>query len=228
MNGSPEPAGYWSEIRAEGLVYGTGEIAQYVLGTFQTISPVLALRWLRGEALRVADRLDPDPNRSTWVRPAMRQAAVPAPDCPTELRGWADDPAEQRAARTRVKDGDPLFVVVPDVDCTYTLSVWPIRLPSPCTCSPRTRGGRDVSRTTAQKAAARENAREDKDRIITRYRDGASMSRLASEYGVTSGWLALRFDEWKEPRRDFRTAHLVRRRDRSAAAVVRGPGVRPL
>ncbi|MDT9681474.1 hypothetical protein RND61_05215 [Streptomyces sp. TRM76323] len=127
---SPETAGYGCEVRAEGPVYGTGETAQYVLGTFQTISPVLALRWLRGEALRIADRLDPDPNRSAWVRPAMRQGTAAAPDCPTELRVWADGLEEQRAAREGIKGGDPLFVVVRDTDCAYTLSVWPVRLPT--------------------------------------------------------------------------------------------------
>ncbi|MEW2635741.1 hypothetical protein AB0903_29910 [Streptomyces sp. NPDC048389] len=71
-----------------------------------------------------------------------------------------------------------------------------------------------MSRTTAEKAAAREGAREDRAEIVKRYRDGESMTRLATDYGVTSGWLALRFDEWKEPRRDFRTAHLIRRTPR--------------
>lgn len=131
MNGKPEPSGYWAEVRAEGPVYGTGEVVSYVLGTFQTISPVLALRWLRGEARRIADRLDPDPadypafGRRFW---ATECASVPVPDCPTELRAWAGDPAEEREARKHIKDGHPLFVTVPDTDCTYILSVWPVRL----------------------------------------------------------------------------------------------------
>ncbi|MFJ6566880.1 hypothetical protein ACIQNU_05635 [Streptomyces sp. NPDC091292] len=130
MNRAPDPEGYWSEVRAEGPVYGTSEAAQYVLGTFQTISPILALRWLQGEALRIADRLDPDPTHSPWVQPAMRTAIVPVPDCPTDLRVWAEDPEEQRAARDHIKAGHPLFVKVPDADCTYTLCVWPVRLPA--------------------------------------------------------------------------------------------------
>jgi len=74
-----------------------------------------------------------------------------------------------------------------------------------------------VSRTLAQKAADRERARADEDKIIERYRDGEAMSRIASDYSVSDGWLALRFDEWG-----------ITRRDRSAAAVVRGPGIRPM
>ncbi|MDH2393363.1 hypothetical protein QCN29_32285 [Streptomyces sp. HNM0663] len=130
MTGSGEPAGYWAEVRAEGPVYGTGEIVPYVLSTTASISPVLVLRWLRGEALRIADRLDPDPQRSTWVQPTMRAVTVPVRDCPAELRVWATDPNELREAREHIKGGHPLFVTVPDADCTYTLSVWPVRLPA--------------------------------------------------------------------------------------------------
>lgn len=129
MTDRAEPAGYWAEVRAEGPVYGTGETVSYVLRTTQSVSPVLALRWLRGEALRIADRLDPDPRRSAWVRPTMRVPTAPAPDCPTELRAWATDPDEQREAREHVKGGHLLFVRVSDADCTYTLSVRPVRLP---------------------------------------------------------------------------------------------------
>ncbi|KUN94035.1 hypothetical protein AQJ67_37360 [Streptomyces caeruleatus] len=112
-------------------MYGTGETVQYVLGTFQTISPVLVLRWLRGEALRIANRLDPDPadypafSRGFW---AIECDSVPYPDAPSELRVWASDPDEERGAREHIKGGFPLFVRVPDEDCTYTLSVWPVRM----------------------------------------------------------------------------------------------------
>lgn len=77
-----------------------------------------------------------------------------------------------------------------------------------------------MSRTLAQKAADRERARTDKARIIERYRAGQSMTRIASDYGVSSNWLALRFDEWGEPRRDFRAAHLMRRASRPGSSVV--------
>lgn len=77
-----------------------------------------------------------------------------------------------------------------------------------------------MSRTLAQKAADRERARADKFKIIERYRGGEAMSRIASEYGVSDGWLALRFDEWGEPRRDFHAAHLMRRGSRLGSAVV--------
>ncbi|WP_405796764.1 hypothetical protein [Streptomyces sp. NBC_01506] len=131
MNGGPDPAGYWAEVRAEGPVYGTGEVVPYVLGTFRSISPVLALRWLRDEALRVADRLDPDPERSAWVTPWIRVTPAPAPapapvsDGCAELAFWAEDPDTYRSARDQLRQGAPLFVVITDCGCRYTLTVRP-------------------------------------------------------------------------------------------------------
>lgn len=136
--GSPERSragipvrAYWCEVLAEGEVYGTRETVPYVLGTFQTISPKLALRWLRSEAELVADRLDPDPEHSAWVMPWMRVDPAPVPDCPTELRFWTADPEEHQAAREQLKEGAPLSVVIPDSGCRYTLTVWPVTVPPP-------------------------------------------------------------------------------------------------
>ncbi|MGW7353968.1 hypothetical protein [Streptomyces sp. NPDC054784] len=118
---------YCAEVRAQGPVYGTGEYAEYVVATCRTLSPVLALRWLRGQAVRVADLLDPDPTTSPWVRPGMRtDTTTPVPDCPTELRAWAADLTAQYEARRQLRDGFPLLATFPDTDCTYTLSVWPV------------------------------------------------------------------------------------------------------
>ncbi|MFF3953685.1 hypothetical protein ACFYY1_10785 [Streptomyces sp. NPDC001890] len=104
VNTAPGQASYRCEAVAEGLVYGTDEAARYVLGSFWTISPVLALRWLGGQALWIVDRLDLD-------------------DQLAELRAWYEDRESQRAAHAHIKGGAPLLVVVPDEDCTYTLSV---------------------------------------------------------------------------------------------------------
>ncbi|MGW7542228.1 hypothetical protein ACWGKQ_14060 [Streptomyces sp. NPDC054770] len=131
MMDRPTPDGYWCEVRADGLVYGWGTQATFILGTHETISPVLALRWIIGNARHIADRLDPDPQRSRWVQPFMEQPNASSPDGPTQLRLWCMDRWEQQAARKRIKDGDPLFLVVEDADCRYTLSVWPIQVPAP-------------------------------------------------------------------------------------------------
>ncbi|MFJ2898177.1 hypothetical protein ACIO87_25210 [Streptomyces sp. NPDC087218] len=125
VNGRGQPGSYLCEAVAEGPVYGIGRTARYVLGTFRTISPVLAVRWLGGQALWIVDRLDPDPHRSAWVQPSMRLPDTPGPDHPAELRAWYQDRHGQRAAHTHLKNGHPLLVVVPDTDCTYTLSAHP-------------------------------------------------------------------------------------------------------
>ncbi|MFE9610195.1 hypothetical protein [Streptomyces sp. NPDC006012] len=249
MSGGPQPAGYRAEVRVAGPAFGAAGTVQYVLGAVRTTSAEPALGWLCGEALRIADRLDPDPERSAWVRPAMRTAPVsapahasvpapgpvpapepvsvpasepapepeslpppepvpapgPAPDCPAELRVWATDPDEQRAAREQLRAGGPLVVRVPDAGGTFILSVRPADSPWPP-------GGRRMGRpTSAEKAAARQAARADRQTIIERYGAREPLARIADAYGVTPGWLALRLDEWGVPRRQRYGAHLHRR-----------------
>ncbi|WP_431783249.1 hypothetical protein [Streptomyces chumphonensis] len=137
MSGPPSPATYRCAVLAEGVVYGTGATAPYILGAFQTLSPVLALRWLRAQALRIADRLDPDPHRAAWVRPFMRMPTVPAPDAPALLRAWAAASAGRSPAREYLKAGRPLSATFPDTDCTYTLSIHPARSLTEQPTSPR-------------------------------------------------------------------------------------------
>ncbi|MFE6493863.1 hypothetical protein [Streptomyces sp. NPDC057748] len=104
MKTQPRQPSYECAAIAEGLVCGTDGTARYVLGAFRTISPVLALRWLGGQALWIVDRLDLD-------------------DHLAELRAWYEDHASQRAARAHIRTGASFLLVVPDEDCTYTLSV---------------------------------------------------------------------------------------------------------
>lgn len=121
---------YWCEVVAEGEVYGTSRSTAFVLGTFSTISPKLALRWLHGEADRIADGLDPDPERSAWVEPWM--CVNPGvPDCPTKLRAWIGDRGERQAARDQLAEGAPLSVVISDSGCRFTLMAWPVDVPQP-------------------------------------------------------------------------------------------------
>ncbi|MFI1016286.1 hypothetical protein [Streptomyces sp. NPDC020965] len=107
---------------AEGAVYGTGERVAVVLGTCRTISPKLALRWLRGQALRIADGLDPG-----WARPIAETERAAGPDGPTRLRSWCHDAGDRRAARLALKDGVPVSLVVSDgVNGTYALAIRPV------------------------------------------------------------------------------------------------------
>ncbi|MFJ2813830.1 hypothetical protein [Streptomyces sp. NPDC087294] len=127
-----EPSSYRAEVRAEWSAPGTGEPTWLVLGTFQSISPKLILRWLAGEAVRVADRLAPRPTGTPWVSPLMHAFRLPDPGCSGELRAWAADTDELHAARTHIKRGYPLYVTfTDDDDCTYTLTVWPVNSRTP-------------------------------------------------------------------------------------------------
>ncbi|WP_413753438.1 hypothetical protein NRF20_26985 [Streptomyces sp. R-74717] len=141
MNGAAVPEGYRCEALAMEFFGGTGKMERHVLGTFRTISPVLALRWLGGQALWIADRIDADPDadpdsdsgfgprsdleRSAGVQPLKRLPVGSTPDRPAELRAWYEDRQGQRAAQAHIKGGNPFLVVVPDTDFTYTLSVHP-------------------------------------------------------------------------------------------------------
>ncbi|MGW1430638.1 hypothetical protein ACWD6K_18735 [Streptomyces sp. NPDC002431] len=113
---------------------GTGRMARYVLGRFETISPVLAVRWLGGQALWIADRLDSDPEDGprldlegeAWVQHLRpHRPAGARPNRPAELREWYADRKGQREAQAHLRGGSPLLVVVPDTDVTYTLSAHP-------------------------------------------------------------------------------------------------------
>ncbi len=131
--------GYWCEVTAEGPVYGSGQTVSCVLGTCQTISVKLALRWLITQAHRIADGLDPSPS-SPWVQPTMALTRATVPDCPSELRAWCADPEEQRAARDKLKEGAPFSLVVPDRPGRYVLAVWPLSLPSATEGPPQSLG----------------------------------------------------------------------------------------
>ncbi|MFE7270019.1 hypothetical protein [Streptomyces sp. NPDC057623] len=113
---------------------------------------MLALRWLRGEALRIADRLDPDPARSPWLHRPDVQPFPPGPDAPTELRAWATDLRNDREARVHIKGGHALFVRVSDPDCTYALSVRPVRLSRAASPAEAQRDGSRTRAVTNQSA----------------------------------------------------------------------------
>ncbi len=72
-------------------------------------------------------------------------------------------------------------------------------------------------RSKAEVEQAQTECTDDRDDVISRYQAGESAARLSREYRVNPAWLAWQLETWG-----------VKVRDRSAAAAVRGPGVRPL
>lgn len=124
-----------------------GDAARSVrLGCITAPTRRLALRWLRRQARRFADALDPDPY-ACWVPgralhpvtggPGLVGGAPPTgggrhplagarPDAPAELRAWADSFREHDYALLRLADGLPYEFVARDALAWYGLVVRPL------------------------------------------------------------------------------------------------------
>ncbi|MGW1837658.1 hypothetical protein [Streptomyces sp. NPDC002067] len=126
--------GYLAEVRLERRQSHSGAGATHTVGALWTVSPVLAVRWLRGQALRLAERIAPEPVRSPWAW--LTREADDAPDHIRQVRAWAWDAGEERAARDHIKRGHALFVTLPDGDRVHTLSIWPGQPPGNTTQPP--------------------------------------------------------------------------------------------
>ncbi|MGW8975111.1 hypothetical protein [Streptomyces platensis] len=75
-----------------------------------------------------------------------------------------------------------------------------------------------AKRSRDELAKAREEFMASRAEVTERYQGGESAASLSRSFGnVGEKWLAEQLDAWEIPRRD-----------RTAAAVVRGPGVPPL
>lgn len=91
----------------------------------------LVLRWLRRQALRLADGHGRDlPPASPWLRARdVRQVTFHGSDAPDGLRAWACDDERQDNAIRELRSGLPALVTVvdPAVGLRVTLAGWPIR-----------------------------------------------------------------------------------------------------
>ncbi|GGU57895.1 hypothetical protein GCM10010211_23470 [Streptomyces albospinus] len=73
-------------------------------------------------------------------------------------------------------------------------------------------------RSREELTEARNKFIANRENVIARYNEGESAASLARSYAsIRDGWVAKQVDAWDVPRRD-----------RSAAAVARGPGVPPM
>ncbi|WP_445402463.1 hypothetical protein ACSMX9_12850 [Streptomyces sp. LE64] len=123
-----------ARVFAEGQVAGTGLPARFVLGTFASPSPRRVLRWLRRQALRIADGLDPDPSAFPSASPAALRrdpAGRRFGDVPTALRAWARDDGPWSAAHHRLAAGEPFHLVEVDHTGRYALTAWSVDVPTP-------------------------------------------------------------------------------------------------
>jgi hypothetical protein len=132
--GAPADSGhrlYRAEAHAHGPVAGAGHRAGLTLGRFTSPSHGRVLRWLRAQALRIADGLDPDP--ATTPHPTALRP-VPAPtgtgDVPAELRQWAHGHGHRSRARRNLGHGLPFLLVSADHTGLYALMAWPLPTPA--------------------------------------------------------------------------------------------------
>ncbi|MER6192717.1 hypothetical protein [Streptomyces cyaneofuscatus] len=90
----------------------------------------LVLRWLRRQALRLADGHGRDlPPASPWLRARdVPQITFHGSDAPEGLRAWAGDEGRQAEAIGALESGRPalLTVVDPAVGLHVTLAGWPV------------------------------------------------------------------------------------------------------
>ena len=123
-----EPAhGYRVDVTAEGPV--NGATVAVSLGSRMAPSRWLALRWLREQALRIADGLDPDPAAHWAAGRVLDPVPARLADAPTELRRWCEDEERQRAAADRLAEGLPFLLTAADHTGRYALCARPHRLP---------------------------------------------------------------------------------------------------
>ncbi|MFE2938680.1 hypothetical protein ACFXKG_06335 [Streptomyces sp. NPDC059255] len=119
---------YHVTVVCEGPVNGTW--VRVVLAARQAASPEFALSFLRHQARRIADGLDPGP-RSRWAPPGTLvpvQALVP--DVPAALRSWYHDPRAQKAAQERLLAGTEFALDADDFSGRYTLRALPAPVPA--------------------------------------------------------------------------------------------------
>ncbi|MFE1129585.1 hypothetical protein ACFW6R_23265 [Streptomyces albidoflavus] len=106
-----------SEHRYVVAVRGGDARRGFQLGGTTTRNARVALVRLRGQALRIADGLDPDPG--TWWLPngglvRLPDAPEALPDAPADLRAWVSSSVHQDDALDQLVNGFPLVLRVAD------------------------------------------------------------------------------------------------------------------
>ncbi|OWA10939.1 hypothetical protein B9W68_13900 [Streptomyces sp. CS227] len=109
--------------------YGGDARSSVFLGGIITPTRRFALRWLRGQARRIADALDPPPY-VRWAPPGpLRRIPAVDRDAPGALRGWRASTECQDAALRALAADEPFAFLTHDATCWYRLTVHP--LPGP-------------------------------------------------------------------------------------------------
>ncbi|MEV7088696.1 hypothetical protein AB0O07_22895 [Streptomyces sp. NPDC093085] len=109
----------------------TGTQARVVLAARQAVTADAALVFLRQQARRIANGLDPGPGTAWTPRGTLTPVWSPDPDVPTTLRIWCHTPQAQRTARERLLAGAEFTLTANDFSGRYTLRALPVPLPAP-------------------------------------------------------------------------------------------------
>ena len=118
--------GYWCAVVAR----GPEAAGEWFLGGYQATAPHLAVRWLRVQALRLADALDPVPGAGVFPAGCLRQVADEQPNPGQVFRLWVMDFRYQGTQLHALAAGRQISVSSADRDVCYSLSARPISVES--------------------------------------------------------------------------------------------------
>jgi hypothetical protein len=126
--------GYGCEVMAR----GPDMCREWMLGDYRAGTPRLALRWLRGQACRLADALDPSPGHGPFPVESLRLIDPSGPPNPGRVfREWLNDLRCQEQQLSALVAGRHISVNAGgpdrvcgwrDTDVLYSLSCRPIAL----------------------------------------------------------------------------------------------------
>lgn len=128
--------GYWCAVVARDP--RTAE--EWFLGGHRASAPHLAVRWLRAQAARLAEALDPRPEDGVFPVACLERAGPGHPDPGALLRTWMEDFRYQGMQLQALAAGSHISVSVevpdrtigfPEADVCYALSARPIAVASP-------------------------------------------------------------------------------------------------
>ncbi|MFJ3747699.1 hypothetical protein ACIPV8_27025 [Streptomyces albidoflavus] len=111
-------------------VHGGAAASSVFLGGVVAPTRRLALRWLRRQAHRLADALDPDPHTTRLPPQALRPTPRTAEHAPAQLRFWAADSEYAEEAANRLAAGYPYRFTAREGPAWYQLAARPLLIPS--------------------------------------------------------------------------------------------------
>lgn len=123
--------GYWCEVVAS---YPDGR-KEWVLGGYRANTPRLAVRWLRSQALRLANALDPIPGFGPFLPEVLHPANPHNPNPGHVFRQWSRDLTVQSRNMNDLVSGRPVLVAAGgpdrifgryDLDIYFSLTARPM------------------------------------------------------------------------------------------------------